>query len=119
MSNEYSAEPPAAGEDRRHYTRVIGPFDGRRVDELETPLRIYDLSEGGCFISSLHDQQPDVTVMLRIELPKEGWITVKARTLYRKPDFGFALRFLEMTDEAAARLKRAIRRLKMIEQFAH
>lgn len=119
MSNEQSTELPAAGEDRRHHTRVVGPFDGRRIDELETPVRIYDLSEGGCFINSLHEQQPDVTVMLRIELPKEGWITVKARTLYRKPDFGFAMRFLEMTDEAAARLKRTIRRLKMIDQFAH
>lgn len=119
MSEQHSAEEPAIGEDRRHSTRVVGPFDGRRIDELETPVRIYDLSEGGCFINSLTDQQPDVTMILRIELPKEGWITVKARTLYRKPDFGFAMRFLEMTDEAAARLKRAIRRLKMIEQFAH
>jgi len=118
MSQEH-AEEPSGAEDRRQYTRVIGPFDGKRLGELETPVRIYDLSEGGCFINSLHEQQPDVTMMLRIELPKEGWITVKARTLYRKPDFGFAMRFLDMTDEAAARLKRTIRRLRMIEQFAH
>jgi len=118
MSDETPDVQPSA-EERRHYTRVIGPFDGRRVSELETPIRISDLSEGGCFVSSLHDQQPDVTVILRIELPKEGWITVKARTLYLKPDFGFAMRFLEMTDEAAARLKRTIRRMKMQSQFAH
>jgi hypothetical protein len=118
MSNEEHALPEASGEDRRQYTRVIGPFDGRRVSELETPVRIYDLSEGGCFINSLHDQQPDVTVVLKIELPKEGWITVTARTLYRKADFGFAMRFIEMTDEAAARLRRAVRRLQLQAQFA-
>jgi PilZ domain-containing protein len=119
MSHEHLVDQSGAGEDRRQFTRVIGPFDGRRIGELETPVRIYDLSEGGCFINSLHEQQPDVTVMLKIELPKEGWITVKARTLYRKPDFGFAMRFLEMTDEAAARLKRTIRRMKLQSQFAH
>jgi hypothetical protein len=52
-----SKEGPAhiSIDDRRHYDRVAGPFDGRRVGALETPVRIYDLSEGGCFINASHE----------------------------------------------------------------
>lgn len=103
-------------DDRREHDRVTGPFDGRRVNALETPVRIYDLSEGGCFVNSLHEQQPDVTVVLKIDLPYEGWITLTARTLYKKPGFGFAVRFIELTDETSARLRRAVALLKAREQ---
>ena len=106
------------GAERRQHIRVAVPLDGRRVDSLETPIRIFDLSEGGCFVSSLHDEPSDNTVILKIELPKEGWITVRARTLYRKPGFGFALRFIEMTDAAAKSLKKAIKRLRLQAKFA-
>lgn len=99
-------------DDRRLHDRVTGPFDGRRVNALETPVRIFDISEGGCFVNSLHDQQPDVHFVLQIELPYEGRITVIARTLYRKPGFGFAVRFVEVTDEGLGRLRRTVERLK-------
>ena len=110
---------PLAGvtvDERRQHDRVTGPFDGRRVNLLETPVRIYDLSEGGCFVNSLHEQQSDVTMGLKIDLPSEGWITLTARTLYRKPGFGFAVRFIDMTDEDSKRLKRAVEHLKLRTQ---
>jgi|SRR6267378_6704030 hypothetical protein len=97
---------------RREHSRVIGPFDGRRVGALEIPVRIYDLSEGGCFVHSLHEQQPGIRFPLEIELPYEGWVTVKAETLYRKPEFGYAVRFTDITDETGARLRRCVELLQ-------
>src|SRR5687768_8595658 len=96
---------------RREHLRIPGPFDGRRVSALETPVRIYDLSEGGCFIHSLHEQQPGVAFALEIDLPYEGWVKVKAETLYRKPEFGYAVRFIEMAEETSTRLRRCLERL--------
>src|SRR6202008_2977531 len=96
MKKRASAPAGVSVDNRRQHDRVAGPFDGQRVNLLDTPVRIYDLSEGGCFVNSLHDQASDVDVILKIDLPFEGWITVTARTLYRKPGFGFAVRFTEM-----------------------
>jgi hypothetical protein len=104
-------------DDRRQHARVSGPFDGRRLGILDTPIRIYDLSIGGCFINSLHDQSRDTTIVLEIDLPYEGSIKVKGRTLYRKPDYGYAVRFTEMSDETKRRLHRAIERLITVNQF--
>jgi hypothetical protein len=98
--------------ERRRHDRVTGPFDGERVNALETPVTIYDLSEGGCFVNSLHEQKSDVVVTLKINLPYEGWIALQARTLYRKPGFGFAVQFIDVSEESAARLKRSLEQIK-------
>jgi hypothetical protein len=40
----------------RRYPRVADPFDAFRVSSaIELPVRIYNLSEGGCFITSKHE----------------------------------------------------------------
>jgi len=98
--------------DRRRHDRVRGPFDGFRVGALETPVRIYDLSCGGCFINSLHEQGQGVSFTLKIELPYEGWIRLRAESIYHRPDYGFAVRFTQMSDDVAQRLERAIDALK-------
>jgi hypothetical protein len=112
-----AAPDPSLGIDgldqhRRQYDRVPGPFDGRRLGLIETPIRLYDLSLGGCFVNSMHEQQEGTTIVLKIDLPREGWITVKAETLYRRPNFGFAVRFVEMSADAAGCLERAIRSIQ-------
>lgn len=98
--------------DRREHRRFTGPFDGRRVDALETPIRIYDLSRGGCFVTAMHSQKPGVRLTLRIDLPHEGWIVVKAETLARHDECGFAVRFLHMDADQAERFDRALQRME-------
>ncbi len=98
-------------EDRREHDRVAGPFDGRRVGLLDTPVRIYDLSKGGCFVNSMHEQTVGIPVTLKIDLPFEGWITVDAEVVYRKEGFGFAVRFLDMDPATAAQLGRSVDKL--------
>jgi hypothetical protein len=105
------AAESVATDDRRQHDRTPGPFDGRRLGSLATPVRIYDLSEGGCFVTSLHEQQPGIVFILEIELPYEGWIRLKAETLYVRPGFGFAVRFTEMTQETQERLRWALSQL--------
>jgi len=98
--------------ERRQHDRVAGPFDGRRVGLLHTPVQLYDLSEGGCFVNSLHEQQPGIAVVLEIELPAEGWIRVKCETLYAKPGFGFAVRFVELAEGVSVRLERGLKKIR-------
>ena len=105
------ALPTPVGACRRRHQRVDGPFDGRRVGALETPVQLFDLSRGGCFINSLHEQQLGITLALKIDLPHEGWITVKAETLYRRGEFGFAVRFIEMSEAESVHLDRALQAL--------
>ena len=104
-----TARVEVAVEDRRESDRIPGPFDAWRVGSLETPVRIYDLSLGGCFVHAMHEQEQGVIVMLKVELPDVGLIEMKAETLYRRPGFGFAVRFIDVTAEAAERLERGLK----------
>ena len=99
-------------DDRRQHDRIAGTFDGRRVGALETPVRIYDLSEGGCSINSTHEPRPGISFHLDIDLPYEGWVRFRAETLYHKPEFGYAVRFVDLTPETSSRLERALRQLR-------
>ena len=95
-------------DDRRASERVPGPFDAWRIGMLETPVRIYDISMGGCFVHAMHEQDPGVVVMLKIQLPGEECIEVKAETLYRRPGFGFGVKFVDLSDDMRARLACAL-----------
>lgn len=110
-------EPPEelAGIDRlkRRHVRVHGPFDGYRVGRLDTPVRIYDLSQGGCFVNAIHQQRTETRMVLKIDLPAEGTISVKAEMVYVRPDFGFAVRFVEVDADTDARLRRTVDALSL------
>ena len=97
--------PPGA---RRRHARVHGPFDGRRVELLTVPVRIYDLSLGGCLIESHHQQAPGRRFTLEIELPGEGWLRLEAESLYARDGYGFAARFLDIPDVTRRQLERAL-----------
>jgi hypothetical protein len=107
----HSQSPTDGPADRREHLRIRGPFDASREGLIDTPVRVYDLSRGGCFITSLHEQQPGVRLTLHIDLPGEDVITVIGETLARQNEFGFAVRFVDVDAETAARLERAIGRL--------
>jgi hypothetical protein len=101
----------AALADRRQSSRIHGPFEGVRVGILDLPVSIYDLSAGGCFVNAKHDQHPGVEFDLRIQLPGEGWLRLEAKTLYPRPGYGYAVRFVGADAETKARLEAAVERL--------
>ena len=98
--------------DRRRNERFAGPFDGLRIGMLDTPLSIFDLSQGGCFVNSMHEQTPGVRFTMKIDLPHVGVITLLAETLYLRSGFGFAVRFVDVDDETASLLEQALERLQ-------
>ena len=100
------------GRSVRSYERVAGPFDGWRVGRLEIPVRIYDLSRGGCFVNSTHEHREGSKLVLKIDLPEEGQVTVKAETVNSRPGFGYGVRFVDVDAETGARLARTVEALK-------
>ena len=80
---------------------------------IDTPIQICDLSEGGCFIDSMHDAPAPGTILnLRIELPIHGWLSIRGRALYPKPGYGFALQFTDISQEERTRLRAALAALR-------
>ena len=94
--------------DRRETARLHGPFDGWRLGELDTPVRIYDIGVGGCFVNAMHEEGPGVVLTLRIELPSGTTVVVKAETIYSRPGFGFAVRFLDLDSDTIVRIEQAV-----------
>lgn len=98
-------------ENRRQHVRVRGPFDGKRLSMIDTPVQIYDLSEGGCFVNSMQEQPAGREVTLEIVLPQEGPVTVTGQTLLTRPGFGFAVRFTQVDPQARVKIRRQLAQL--------
>jgi hypothetical protein len=113
MHTAAQTETSTAMDNRREHERVSGPFDGRRIDALVTPVSIYDLSEGGCFINAMHEQKPGSVFRLEIDLPFVGCVTVTAETITSRANFGYSVRFTEMSSGDAIRLQHALDELKV------
>ena len=60
----------------------------------------------------MYEQAPGITFTMKIMLPYEGPIIVKGETLYRRDEYGFAVRFVQMDDATAERLERVIEQLQ-------
>ena len=109
--NTSSVTAGVEGRERRQNERYAGPFDGFRVDIIETPLSIFDLSRGGCFINSIHEQATGVRFQMKIDLPRVGWVRLTAETVYARPGYGFAVQFVDVDEKTASRLENALEQL--------
>src|ERR1700676_1872159 len=101
------------GSDGRRYVRILRPFDAYHFGVIYSPVTLYDLSEGGCFVNFVN--APPATgrnLVLKIQVPQEGWICLKAQAVYAKPEFGFAVSFVDIPRDAADRLNRGLLRLQ-------
>ena len=92
---------------RRRYARVKGPFGGRHLGRQKTHVLVYDLNLGGAVVNFTDEPPKASTLMLKINLPHEGPITVNAETLYRHED-GLAVRFVDVDSHTAALLRRTV-----------
>jgi PilZ domain-containing protein len=108
MSNVAANSAELSGRERRTNDRYAGPFDGYRVDIIEMPLSIFDLSRGGCFVNSSHEQEPGVTFTMKIDLPRVGWVTLTAQTLYARSGYGFAVQFVDLDESTHSRLEQGL-----------
>jgi hypothetical protein len=88
--------------------RVAGPFEGRSLGAIELPLRIHDLSLGGCLIESYHEVSVGRRIQIEIDMPGEGWVALQAETLYLRENFGFAVKFVDVDAETRVKLARTV-----------
>jgi hypothetical protein len=104
------------GKGKRRNPRIVGPFKGRWCGALSVPLVIHDLSAGGCLILSSTLRLPDRVMTLEIDLPGGDCITVDAQPLYVRNNVGFAVKFVNVPDATAMRLKRLVAGLVAAER---
>jgi hypothetical protein len=98
MTNQFGGD-----RSRRRYERVTGPFDG----VLEGRVLVYDLNLGGCFVNTSQVLPEGTVSVLKINLPREGWVTVNAETLHCL-QHGFGARFLDLDSDTEARIRRTV-----------
>jgi PilZ domain-containing protein len=103
-----TSNDPGSPKKPRRAPRVPGPYQGRRVGAINTDVTIHDLSLSGCLIESFHDVPVGVQMTLEIDLPSEGTIRVEAESVNTEPDFGFAVKFVEMTPQVRVHLARTV-----------
>ena len=95
----------------RRYVRVRGPFDGDHLGASRTPVLIYDLNLGGGFVNFGEDLPAGPELTLKIDLPREGPITVNAEAVYHDTT-GVAVRFVDLDRDSINRLTRTIESMK-------
>ena len=69
---------------------------------------IHDVSIAGCFVDSLSEEREGRELTLEIHFPDEGLVTVKAEVVCSRPGFGFAVRFIDVSEESRACLARVV-----------
>jgi hypothetical protein len=91
---------------KRRFPRVHGPFYGY-FETPQTPVLVYDLNLGGGFVNFGGEQPSAVDFLLKVALPEEGVITVRAETVYRH-ESGVAVRFVDVDVDTSERLARTV-----------
>lgn len=94
--------------ERRRHPRIHGPFDGRRCGLIDIPILIRDISEGGCFVHSVHEAEVGGRLTLAIEVPGGDLIAVEGQVVSCHSPVGFGVRFVDLPESASARLARLI-----------
>jgi hypothetical protein len=111
------AEHPArsVAANRRRFLRIIHSFEGRRHGILPVPIRICDLSLGGCLIESRYAESRGRRLRIDIDLPWEGWTTVDSEVVTVRPDYGYGVQFVDVPDAIRRRFERVIKRIAMLQ----
>jgi hypothetical protein len=99
-------DPP--GKRTKRAPRINGPFQGRKRGALDFDLTIHDLSITGCLIESFHEMPAGRQITIEIDLPDEGTVSVLAESVYSRPDYGFAVKFIDVPPDTRVQLARAV-----------
>jgi hypothetical protein len=93
---------------KKRAPRINGPFQGRSRGALDFDLTIHDLSITGCLIESYHEMPAGRRLNIEIDLPNEGTVSLSAESVYSRPDYGFAVKFVDMLPDTRVQLARAV-----------
>ena len=81
---------------------------------LEIPLRICDLSVGGCLIESRSPEDRGRRLEIEIDLPWEGWTTFESEIMTGRSDYGYGVQFVDLPDVVRRRLDRVMKRIETL-----
>ena len=101
--------------DRRRFSRICHSFEGRRGGILPVPIRICDLSLGGCLVESRYPEARGRRLEIEIDLPWEGWTTFDSEIVTIRPDYGYGVQFVGVPDAIRRRLDGVIKRIEMLQ----
>jgi hypothetical protein len=87
-----------------HQRAISGPVEGRARLRSDR----HDLSITGCLIESFHDVPAGRRMTIEIDLPEEGTVSLSAESVYSRPDFGYAVKFVDVPPQARVQLARAV-----------
>ena len=74
--------------------------------------RIANLSAGGCLVEAVGEIPLGERLSLQLKLPLQGRISVDGEVIRCEPGKGFAVRFVDLTNETREALKRAVKNLR-------
>jgi hypothetical protein len=69
---------------------------------------ISDISMSGCFMLTSGDVSPEETVSIEIKLHNQSKIDLRGEVVYLIPEMGFAVRFIEFTEDEKLALEQLI-----------
>ena len=76
--------------------------------------RVTDLSEEGCYVDSIGQVTKDEPIRLQIQVPDGRPLVLRGVVAHHLPRLGFGVKFIDINDEQAERLKEVIAYLSQI-----
>jgi hypothetical protein len=77
-----------------------------------SPARVTDLSEGGCYIDSICEACVGEILHLKVQLPDDEWLDLVGEVAHCFARVGFGLRFVNLESAQLEKLRWVIEHLK-------
>lgn len=91
--------------DRRGKPRLKVSLDAMWDSSTEAhSARVTNLSETGCYLSSVGDVRQGEIVGFRVLLPEGDWLYLEGEVRHHTPHTGFGVQFVDLNEEQTANL---------------
>ena len=91
--------------DRRSKPRLKVSLDAMWDSSTEAhSARVTNLSESGCFLSSVGEVRQGEIVGFRVLLPDGDWLYLEGEVRHHTPMTGFGVQFVDLNEEQTAKL---------------
>src|SRR5688500_6432975 len=91
--------------DRRSKPRLNVSLDAMWDSSTEAhSARVTNLSESGCYLSSVGDVRQGEVVGSRVLLPEDDWLYLEGEVRHHTPHTGFGVQFVDLNEAQTAKL---------------
>jgi PilZ domain len=100
------------GDEHRRHPRIARPLEASWLAASgEITSRVSDISLGGCFFQSLVMPSAGDHTMISVRFTEAESMSFQSEVVYAERGIGFAVRFIDLSDEDRTRLQRIIEEL--------